>query len=142
MFLGQFEHTIDDKGRMTIPSRFREQLGDAAYLTLGLDQNLVIMPAEIFEQRSDKARQPGITNEDARIFRRHFFGNASQLEFDKFGRILIPQFLRNSAQLNGAAILVGVGDDIEIWSPQLWAEQVNKMQDTAFLAEHTSQLDI
>lgn len=142
MFLGQYEHSIDEKGRMTIPARYREMLANGGYLTLGLDQNLVVMTAETFERRSAKALEPGITNEDARIFRRVFFGNAAPLEFDKNGRILIPQFLRSRVHLENAAIVTGTGEDFEIWSPQLWAEQLNKMQDPVFLAVHTNSLNI
>lgn len=142
MFLGQFEHTIDEKGRMTIPARFRELLGEGGYVTLGLDQNLVVMTAETFKKRAEKALEPGLTNENARIFRRVYFSSAAELQFDKNGRILIPQFLRSSAHLENAAVVTGVGADFEIWSPQLWADQIAKMQDPVFLAEHTNMLNI
>jgi len=142
MFLGQYEHTIDEKGRMTIPARFRELLGDGGYITFGFDHNLIVLTTESFNVKAQKANEPGITNSDARFFRRFFFAKAHRLEFDKAGRILIPQFLREQAGLSNAAIVAGVGTDFEIWSPERWAEQTDLMQDAEAIAERFEKLDI
>ena len=130
MFLGQYEHTIDEKGRMTIPARFREMLEDGAYIMLGLDQNLMVMTASYYEQKAEKANEQSITNEDARMLKRLLFSTASRVEFDKAGRILIPQFLRNLTGMQNSAVVVGVGQLFEIWTPERWGEQLTQLQDS------------
>jgi len=142
MFLGQYELTIDEKGRMTIPARFREMLEDGAYIMLGLDQNLMVMTASYYEQKAEKANEQSITNEDARMLKRLLFSTASRVEFDKAGRILIPQFLRSLANLQSSAMVVGVGELFEIWVPERWAEQLRQLQDAENLARRFAALNI
>lgn len=120
MFLGQYDHTIDEKGRLTIPARFREQLGESAFITQGLDQNLVVLPESMFNQMYQKVNETSYTDSQARMFRRVFFARAVHTEFDKTGRILIPQYLRDANGLNGDAVVVGVGDYFEVWSREHW----------------------
>lgn len=142
MFLGQSSNAIDEKGRITIPARFRELLGDSAYVTLGLSQNLIVLPEQSFLEKADKANAPGMTNLDANFFRELFFANASHLEFDKAGRALIPQFLRDAAGLSNSAVVAGVGMNFEIWNPDRWAKQLARMQDPEYIAERLKRLDI
>ncbi|NLG97532.1 MAG: division/cell wall cluster transcriptional repressor MraZ [Chloroflexi bacterium] len=123
MFLGRYEHAIDEKGRLTIPVRFRELLSNGAYLTQGFDQNLMVLPAPSFELMCDHVNEMSMTDPVARQLKRFIFSSAERLEFDRAGRMLVPQFLREAAQLDGAAVIVGVGDYFEIWSPQNWAKQ-------------------
>jgi MraZ protein len=120
MFLGQFEHTIDDKGRMTIPSRYRELLDGGAYITRGFDENLMVLTAASFNEISESIRVTSVTDADARALKRWIFANASWVEVDKAGRILIPQWLRMNAGLEGNAMVVGVGEYFEIWQPERW----------------------
>lgn len=130
MFLGRYEHTIDEKGRITIPVRFRELLAYGAYVTQGFDHNLMVLPSPSFEKMYAHFDQMSMTDPTARQLRRYLFSNAAQVEFDRAGRMLLPQFLRDLAGLESAAILVGVGEYFEIWSPQLWAQQNELLQDT------------
>ena len=134
MFLGQFEHTIDDKGRMTIPSRYRELLDGGAYITRGFDPNLMVLTTASFDEISESIRTTSVTDADARALKRWIFSNASWVEVDKAGRILIPQWLRSNAKLESNAVVVGVGDYFEIWSPDEWTRQVEETQN----ADNTS----
>jgi MraZ protein len=129
MFLGQYSHNLDNKGRLTIPARYRDLLLDGAYVTQGFDRNLIVMTVSAFETLSHNVKQMSITDSKARMLRRLIFSNGERVEVDKAGRILIPQFLRQGAGLNGEAIVVGVGDYFEIWSPEHWAEQASRLQD-------------
>lgn len=130
MFLGQYEHTIDEKGRVTIPARYRELLENGAYITQGFDQNLIVLTAGIFEQIYQQVSQMNMADPAARQLKRLIFSSADRVEADKVGRILIPAFLREAAQLETEAIVVGVGSHFEIWSPGLWKQQKEMLQDT------------
>lgn len=120
MFLGQFQHTIDEKGRMTIPVRYRELLEGGAYITEGFESSLMVLRKENFETMSNSIAKESLTNPLAREFKRIIYGGARELEFDKAGRILIPAFLREMAQLTSDAVVVGMGESFEIWSPENW----------------------
>lgn len=130
MFLGQYEHTVDAKGRMTIPARFRELLEEGAYITQGFDQNLVVLTASAFERIYEHVNQMSLTDPSARQLKRLIFSHADRVEVDRVGRILIPQFLRQAARIDGAAVVVGVGDYFEIWAPESWQQQNEALQDT------------
>lgn len=142
MFLGQFEHTIDDKGRLTIPSRYRELIDGGAYITLGFDQNLMVLTATSFDDISDSIRGTSVTDEDARSLKRWIFSNATWVEVDKAGRILIPQWLRSKCQLDSTAVVVGAGDFFEIWSPALWANNQDNQQDSQTTARRFTAFNI
>ncbi len=142
MFLGQYQHTLDNKGRLTIPARYRDLLDDGAYLTQGFDRNLMVMTVSAFEALSRKVNSMSITNSRSRLLRRLLFSNGERVEVDKAGRILIPQFLRQSASLDSDAIVVGGGDYFEIWSPGHWAEQAIRLNDAEANADLFSIFDI
>ncbi len=142
MFLGQFEHTIDDKGRLTIPSRYRELIDGGAYITLGFDQNLMVLTAASFDDISDSIRGTSVTDEDARSLKRWIFSNATWVEVDKAGRILIPQWLRSKCQLDSTAVVVGAGDFFEIWSPDLWASNQSNQLDSKTTARRFTAFNI
>ncbi len=129
-FLGQFQHNLDDKGRLMIPARFREMLDGGAYMTQGFDRCLMVMTGEYFRQVVADLNSTSLTDPNARILRRMILGNAFQLDIDKIGRVLVPQMLREFAALNGEAVVVGQGEYFEVWAPAAWAEQVKLMQDT------------
>jgi MraZ protein len=130
MFLGQCYHNLDDKGRLTVPSRYRDLLVPAgAYIMQGFDQNLIVLPSTNYEELFQRIRQMSITDPNARLLRRLFFSTADRVEVDKAGRILIPQFLRTYAGLECALVLVGMGDYFEIWSPEAWKVQNEQLQD-------------
>lgn len=142
MFLGQYQHTLDNKGRLTIPARYRDLLDDGAYLTQGFDRNLMVMTVSAFEALSRRVNSMSITDSRARLLRRLLFSNGEQVDVDKAGRILIPQFLRQSASLDSDAIVVGGGDYFEIWSPGHWAEQAVRLNDAEANADLFSIFDI
>lgn len=141
LFLGQSEHSIDEKGRMTIPSRFRNELGECAYLTRAFDQNLTVMSEEVFASLADRLTELSVTNPDARLVQSLIFSNAMRVEFDQLGRILIPQFLRAQAHLQNSAVVVGQGKRIEIWAPELWAAQV-ELQNSPAVTERFKELNL
>jgi len=120
MFFGQFEHSVDEKGRITIPAQYRELLDTGAYITRGFDENLIVMRTEEFDSLYHKVRDLSITSQKARDLARLIFANAAMLELDKSGRILIPQFLRDAVNIGGVIKLVGIGPYFEIWSPENW----------------------
>lgn len=135
MFLGQYQHNIDSKGRLTIPARFRDLLAGGAYVTRGFDQNLMVLTSASFEAIIARVNKMNITDPNARELKRLLFSTADHAEPDKNGRILLPQFLREQADLNGEAMLVGVGDYFEIWSPAAWQAQLTRFEDS----EETAQ---
>jgi MraZ protein len=128
MFLGQYRHSLDNKGRLTIPARFRELLEGGALVTRGFDRNLLILTTADFDRLTRRVNQMSMTDPDARDLRRRLFSNASQVDFDRLGRILIPTFLREAAQIDGDAFLVGAGNYFEIWAPEVW-EKHNARQE-------------
>lgn len=130
MFLGQYVHNLDGKGRLTIPIRFRELLGeDAAYVMQGFDNNLMVLPTPAFEALSLRTNGTNMADPAARLLRRLIFSTANRVEVDRAGRILVPQFLRQNAGIESEAVLVGVGEYFEIWSPERWSRQVDQLQD-------------
>jgi MraZ protein len=142
MFLGQHEHTIDEKGRMTIPARYREVLEQGAYMTQGFEQNLMLLTAISFEQVAQRINEMSMTNPRARELKRLIFGRAERVEFDRAGRFLIPQYLRDIAKLQDGAIVVGLGDFIEIWNPDQWAKQEAVLDDPDFTNDRFEAFDL
>jgi MraZ protein len=140
MFLGEFEHSIDDKGRLAIPARFRAALEDGLVMTRGVERCLVIYDAESWRGVSDRVRNLNPWQEDARRMQRHFFSGAVPAQPDKLGRVVVPQFLRTYAQLEDDVTVVGVADRIEVWSRAEWQRQRSDGErDSAELAEHLAR---
>lgn len=123
MFLGEYTHTLDAKGRLTIPARMREELAHGLVLTRGHDPCLAVFPRPLWEEISRKAAAMPTTSAAARAFNRQFFSRAFEVIPDQMGRILIPTPLREYADIREQAIIVGANAYIEIWSPERWAEQ-------------------
>jgi MraZ protein len=143
MFLGRFYHTLDDKGRLTIPARFRDLLlPDGAYVMQGFDKNLLVLPTAAFNVLSQEVNQKSMTDPTSRLLRRLVFSTANRLEFDRAGRILIPQFLRQSAGLDTDVVVVGAGRYFEIWSPDAWEAQDEQLQDAQANAQRFSAFDL
>lgn len=137
LFLGEFEHSIDDKSRLAIPARFRPALEDGLVMTRGVERCLVIYDAESWREVSDRVRSLNPWQEDARRMQRHFFSGAVQAQPDKLGRVIVPQFLRTYAQLESEVTVVGVADRIEVWSRSAWQQHRSDAErDSAELAEH------
>ena len=116
MFMGEYNHTIDTKGRMIIPAKIREQLGDLRIVTKGLDNCLAIYTEEAWKKISTALQSQSSTKASVRALKRFVFGSAAELEYDKQGRVLIPVPLREYASLDKQAVIVGAGDHVEIWS--------------------------
>ncbi len=120
MFIGEYNHAVDTKGRVSIPAKFREELGEHFILTKGLDNCLFIYSSDEWGILENKLKQLPMTNKDARAFVRFFFSGASECELDSQGRIRIPANLREHALLEKEAIIIGVGTRVEIWSNVEW----------------------
>ena len=125
MFMSEYNHTIDAKGRLIIPAKFREPLGEEFVLTRGLDGCLYIYPMDEWEAFEEKLRALPLTNKDARAFSRFFVAGATTCELDKQGRILVPQTLREFAGLEKDVILAGNLSRVEVWSKEKWSENCN-----------------
>ena len=122
MFVSQYNHTVDTKGRLIIPSKFREILGDEFVVTKGMDGCLFVYANDDWKVFEQKLTSLPITNKDARKFARFFLAGAAPVEVDKQGRILLPAHLREFAELDKDVVLVGVGSRIEIWNKDKWEE--------------------
>ena len=120
MFMGQYNHTVDTKGRLIIPSKFREQLGEEFVVTKGMDGCLFVYANEDWAAFEQKLTSLPLINKEARKFARFFLAGACGVEVDKQGRILIASNLREFAGLDKEVVLVGVGSRIEIWSLEKW----------------------
>lgn len=142
MFLGHYQHSIDEKGRLTIPARFRELLGEGAYVTQGLDRNLMVMTSAHFQRVYDNLTGTSLTDPTARDLNRVLLANAYPVEIDKIGRILLPQNLRAFLGLEKEAAVVGVGKYFEIWTPADWAKKMELLQDPDANTQRFAALDI
>ena len=120
MFMGEYNHTIDAKGRLIIPSKFRETLGDAFVVTKGLDGCLFVYENKEWEKFEEKLTSLPMTSSEARKFVRFFLAGAAGVEVDKQGRILLPLNLRTHAGLEKDVVLLGVASRIESWSKEKW----------------------
>lgn len=120
MFIGEYQHIIDPKGRVIMPAKFRENLGEKFVVTKGLDHCLFVYPNEEWAIFEEKLRSLPLTSKDARAFIRFFFAGASECELDKQGRILIQSNLRDYAKLEKDLVIIGVSTRVEIWSKAMW----------------------
>lgn len=141
MFMGEYNHTIDTKGRLIVPSKFREALGDEFVVTKGLDGCLFVYDNQEWSAFEEKLKALPLMNKESRKFVRFFLAGAANVEVDKQGRILIPSVLREFAQLDKDVVLVGVGSRIEIWSKTKW-EDASEYDDMEEIAEHMSELGL
>lgn len=129
MLIGEFQHTLDEKGRLTIPARFREDLGDRFILTKGLDGCLFGYPLTEWKNLEAKLRALPVTKADARAFVRLLLAGASECELDRQGRFVLPNSLREHAGIHKEVVITGVSTRIEIWSKQRWEEYRNKAEE-------------
>lgn len=141
MFMGEFNHNIDAKGRLIIPSRFREELGENSVLTRGMDGCLSIYPQEAWKAFEEKLASLPLTSKDARTFTRFFVSGATPCELDRQGRILVPSTLREYAGLEKNVILAGNLDRIEIWSKSRW-EKSNNYEDMDAIAKGLQEIGV
>lgn len=143
MFLGQFQHNLDDKGRLMIPARFRELLEGGAYITQGFDKCLMVMTEAYFKQVYERIEAMNLADPTARLLRRLILSNAYPIEVDKVGRILVPQNLRAFLGIaSGELIVAGQGEYFEVWTPTTWGEQMALLQDVEANNARFSTLDL
>lgn len=140
MFMGTFDHSIDTKGRVIVPAKFREALGDSFVVTLGLDGCLFVYPEEEWQDFVKQLKElPG--SKEARKLQRYFMAGAAPCDVDKQGRVLIPVGLREKAGLEKDIVFVGVMSKIEIWSKERWEEN-DDFDNVDEIAEHMSELGL
>ena len=142
MFLGQFQHNLDEKGRLMIPARYRELLAAGAFITQGFDKCLMVMTDTYFAQVYDRINAMNLADPTARLLRRLILSNAYSVEVDRVGRILVPGNLRDVIALNGEAIVAGQGDYFEVWNPADWNDQMDQLQDIETNNQRFATLDL
>lgn len=142
MFIGEYQHALDVKNRMIIPSKFREDLGVSFVITKGLDGCLYAYTLEEWKKLEEKLKTLPLTSKDARAFVRFFFSGAAEIEIDKQGRALIPQNLIEYANINRDIVSIGVSTRLEIWSKERWNEYNDQNIDFEGIAEKMSELGI
>jgi len=135
-FFGQYQRGLDKKGRVILPARFREMLGaDPIFITKGIEKCLILMPVEEYERRSQKMEQLSQTSSKARQFKRRFFSNTESVKPDGMGRINIPAFLRDYAELDGDVVFAGVDTHIEIWNAERWKQHEEELDEEEMQAK-------
>lgn len=142
MFIGEYQHAIDNKNRMIIPSKFRDELGEKFVLTKGLDGCLYAYTLGEWKIMEDKLKKLPLTSKDARAFVRFFFSGANEIDVDKQGRALIPQNLAEYAGIEKDIVSIGVSTRVEIWSRTKWDEYNNSDMNFDEIAEKMSELGI
>lgn len=143
MLLGEYRHNVDTKGRVSVPSRFRADLGQSFVVTKGLDNCLFVYSKEEWETFENKLKELPLTNTDARTFMRFFFAGATECEVDKQGRINIPQVLREYAGIKKDVVIVGVATRAEIWDSANWDKYTSSDSlDVTKIASQMSNLGI
>lgn len=129
MFLGRFDHSLDAKNRLAMPARFRDELGSSLVVARGIDRCISVYPLTVWLPLAERVSALSITDPDARLLRRMFFGQAADLSLDTQGRVLLPTDLVAYAGIERDAVIVGVGQSIEIWRPDRWTELEAVMSD-------------
>ena len=142
MFLGEFVHTLDGKGRLTIPAKFRADVDTSLVVTRGMDRCLAMFPMDEWEQLSSRVSDLPMTDRRARAFRRFLFASASKVSPDKQGRILIPPRLRQYAGLDGEVVVAGLNNYIEIWSTDAWQGERERVEGDELDVEGLAALGI
>lgn len=144
MLIGEYTHTMDDKNRVSLPSKVRSMMGKKVVITPGLDKCLFTFTTKEWEGIAGKlSENSSMLSSDMRSFTRYMFGGASEVEVDNIGRVLVPDFLRDYANLKSKVVMIGVQNRLEIWNEKSWADykkQVEKQADS--LAEKLSGLGI
>lgn len=143
MFLGEYAHSVDNKGRMALPAKFRLSLEGGLVVTRGFERCLQVYPMEQWQSLSERVSNLSLGNPEARALRRLLFGSAFDTELDKQGRILIPASLREYAGIGDAAMIIGMNTYCEIWAHDAWTAAQTTLDDAAVsIAEHMAALGI
>jgi MraZ protein len=143
MFIGQFEHAIDQKNRIAVPVKFRRAISGGAVITKGLDGCIFLFTKEKFQKMAQSIGQLPLTRSSARLYARLILAGASDVEFDKQGRIILPGYLKEYAKIKRNATIVGVYDRVEIWDKGAWSKSIEKIENKAGgIAEGLSDLGV
>jgi MraZ protein len=142
MFLNQYHHCFDDKGRLTIPAKFRDQTAEGITVVQGLERNLMVLPQPEFQKLYDKLMEMNLADPEARLLRQIILGNAMQVTPDGSGRILPSQNLRDYAGLTSEVVFVGQGDYFEIWASEPWQKKQDQINDAETNAKRFSALNL
>lgn len=143
MFMGEFQHNLDAKGRIIVPAKFREGLGDSFVITRGLDTCLFAYPMDEWKALEEKLKKLPLTKKDARAFTRFFFSGAIECEIDKQGRVNLPANLRSYSKLEKECVVIGVSNRIELWSKEIWEDYFSKSEESfSDIAENLMDFDI
>ena len=130
MFIGEYHHTIDEKGRIIIPVKFREELGNSFIITRGIENCLFVYSKENWAQITNKLNSLPFTKKDARTFNRFFMSGATDVELDKQGRVNISKPLIDYANLLKDCVIIGTGDRLEVWSQESWESFFDSTKDS------------
>ena len=128
MLLGEYTHILDDKKRLTLPKKFKTELGKKVVLTRGLDNCLFLYSQKEWERTASKLKELSFTQADTRGFNRFLFSGASEIDIDSSGRILVPDNLKKFAGLNSKVVLAGVADKVEVWNEKEWQKYTAKVE--------------
>ena len=135
MLIGEYIHTIDEKSRVSMPAKFRAELGKKVIITPGLDSCLFIFTikewAKVSKKLSDSENDISFLKADQRSFNRYMFGRAAEVEMDSIGRILIPEFLKERIGLKDKAAIIGVKDRVEVWNDKVWSKNQEAVEKQA-----------
>jgi MraZ protein len=143
MLIGEYRHTLDPKKRLSLPSKWRKELGKKLVVTRGLDNCLFVYPLKEWEKITEKIGQLPLGQADTRSFNRFFLSGAVEVEVDSVGRILVPDFLKDFAKLESKVVLAGIHDRVEIWDDNRWTEYVARIEMQAdSLAEKLSDIGV
>lgn len=143
MLIGEYNHTLDSKKRLAIPAKLRKEFGERAILTRGLNNSLFLYPLERWQKLTEKLGQLSVGQADTRSFLRLVFSGAVEVELDQLGRILIPDYLKNYAELKQRVAIVGVHDRLEIWDEERWINYKTEAEkNTDMIAEKLGELGL
>lgn len=131
MLIGEYTHTLDPKKRLSLPSKWRSELGKTLVVTRGLDNCLFVYPTRAWQVITDKVSSLPLGAADTRGFNRFFLSGAVEVEVDKAGRILVPDFLKDFAKLTNKVVLAGIHDRVEIWDEKKWNDYKQKIEEEA-----------
>jgi len=141
-FLGEFEHTLDERGRVTLPAKFRAELAQGVVITRGLDRCLFLFPMEQWAPLAERISALPLGRPDARALRRLLFSGASNVIPDRQGRILIPTYLREYANINGQVVIAGLNTYVEVWDAESWHQVKAQAEEGVLNAEQWEELGI
>ncbi len=142
MFTGEYRHTVDDKGRLAVPARFRAELAQGAQVSNWMDGCVALHPLAVWEALARQIDALPFTDPRGRTLRRMLFGSAQDISLDRQGRFVLPQWLREDAGIDKEVVLVGAGNRIELWSPERWSKYSEQMDQPEALAESLQGLGI